>query len=473
MSIFKQDFTKKDLDSLIQAASDYAYTLLPAWTDRTDADLNWVIAKTMAYLVSVGMFYIDLGVNERDPGEVQIYSNALRNARAYGLLPLKASGASTALTLTIDDSPSVFTLPRGTEFTAGSLKYVSWGDASFVSHQTTKDVTVYFGSFVRETLGSSSGVALQSFVFLNSKVSDQKLRVLVNESGQSYEDDPDGFEEWKVVPSLVRSYELDKHVRIELTDEENYRIQFGDGGSGAIPPIGSTIVVEAIELPIDAEELSYGNLPIENIDTCSDATITLVEQPLVAEGGAPRETIQHIGYRMVQYIATGDRAITMPDFEFHAKSVAGVGEAVAELIAELVNLYISPVGGGAASTTLLTAVEDYIQPRMLERYSLNVVTMVEVPIDITVSIVVEAESNRATVKSALETTLASLVSSSGRNLHLIATWNALHDTVGVLKGSVTKHCTHAAGTGVADIELAVNEVVSIGTITVSATGGVA
>jgi len=475
MSDFFIDYTGRDYFSLVEKADAFIASILPEWTSRDDNDINWATIKTVAYLISIGMLYIDLGVNEQDPYEVQIRKNALRLARRYGMPVKKISGALVDLNVTLVTAPVTTTIiSRGEEFSYTSYKYVLWDDLVFPIASTVQLGRAYFGSFERYQLGISDGTEYQHFLIDRDDVEDKKVRILINESGGDWETDEDGFVEWAAVETLVMSYETDIHYRLVLNENEKYEVYFGDNESGKIPANGAVLEVEIIKIINDYVDMNYGNLPAGNITVTTNPLIATVAQGCAAVGGAAAESVADIGRSLPQWLSTANRCVAPKDYEYLAKRVAGVQSSSASQVGVAVSLYVSPIGGGVATVALLSAVQEYILPRMFEDKLLSVLALSQVLINVTVGITVEDDYRQSIVKSLVEDALKIYLSSTNiedNTVSLMHSYTAIDAVKGVPKATITELYRQGFSPSLGDVVLAVNETPMYGTVTVNAIGG--
>jgi hypothetical protein len=468
MSDFTIDFTNKDYMSLVTSADLYAKELVPEWTSRDDNDLNWATLKTVAYLISVGMFYIDLGVNEQDPYEVQIYRNALKLARRYGYLPLRATGAVGCAEVTVVTHDTLMTIPRGeTTFTetATGKSYVLVEDAIFAPSVVFAPVTLQYGNWDKYQIGVSDGSAFQVFVDTTPNVQHKAIRVFVNEGL--------GTIEWSVKDTLLMSSGTDEHVRLVLNEDEFYEVHFGDNKSGKIPLIDSPIVFEVIALPEGSNSLNLGNLASGNISVCSNNSIASVSQGSAMLGGCVSETAAEIGRTLPQWMTTVEKCVGLADYAFLAKRVPGVAAAQAIGTGFNVYVYITPVDGGVPNNALLAKVYDYLSPRTLDQIQLHMVRPSQVGIYSSVSIVVEDASVREVVRANVAIALASYFNNPGGvgyAVTVLETYSRIKSVMGVKSAIVS--ALNTLGTGIVDVELSLTQVAISSLVTVSATGGI-
>lgn len=465
MSLLNLDFTGKDYDSLVSKADEFAKSLLPEWTARDDNDLNWVTVKTVAYLVSIGMFYIDLGVSEQDPYEVQIYRNALRLARRYGMPVKKAVGAVTTLNVVVKEHTGTKTIPRGTQFTCGGKPYVVLEDISFPEGVNAQPANVQYGNWSRITLATSTGEAFQEFSISADLVQSDSLRVFINEGA--------GYSEWAKQDSLLMSVEDDLHFRQVLEDTERYTIMFGDSNSGKIPAKGASIQVELITLPSSYENDKYGNLASGNTFTCSDSDVVAITQGEAASGGSAKESILSIGRNLPQWLSTSNRCIAPNDYRYLARRVPGVQDATVNQESVVVSVYIVPSSGGVASTALMDKVAAYLDARKMNQVTINVLVPKQIKICLEATVTAQANVNKYTVLGAVIDKITSYLNQSTESGALITLMDAYavgKSVAGVKTLTISKLYRADSTVGVGDIQLSSEEVAVPGVVSIVLTG---
>lgn len=465
MSAFNLDFTGKDYDSLVEKADEYARALLPEWTARDDNDLNWVTIKTVAYLLSLGMFYIDLSVSEQDPYEVQIYKNALKLARRYGMPVKKHVGATVTLDVTVKEHVGTKTIARGTKFLSGGKPYVTLEDTPYPEGVNALPVNVQYGNWSRITLATSTGKAFQEYNISDASVQSGAVRLFVNE-GISYR-------EWAAQDSLLMSRADDLHFRCVLEEDETYSVLLGDSNSGRIPPNGSVLQIELITMPESYETDKYGNLPSGNKFTCEDSDVEAIVQKEAATGGSAKESILSIGRNLPQWLSTTNRCVAPNDYVYLARRVPGVQDATVNQDSVVVNLYIIPSGGGVASTALMDKVEDYLNARKMSQVTVNVLVPTQIKVNIEATVTPTASGNKYKALGTVIDEITEYLDQSENVGSLLTVMDvyAIGKAVEGVKTISLKKFYRADGTaGVGDVQLSAEEVAVPGTVNIVLTG---
>jgi hypothetical protein len=154
---------------------------------------------------------------------------------------------------------------------------------------------------------------------------------------------------------------------IEIDENQNAFVMFGDGVNGAIPNAG-----QAINASYWETEGSLGNVPPDsltqlNIIPVLPAGVNLeVTNPDYASGGADFESMEDIRNRAPRSLRSLDRAVTYQDYIDIALQVVGVGNAeVSYCCGKYVSVYIVPGTRGVATAALLGLVSDYFACRKM------------------------------------------------------------------------------------------------------------
>lgn len=466
------DFTAKDYDALLSQADSFLTSILPEWTGRDDNDINWATIKAVAFLVSTGMFYIDLGVNEQDPFEVQIYENALRLAKKFGMPVKKYTGATVDLEITITAQGSEYIIPRGTSFSVGGAQsYILLDDLVYPVGVTVKAGNFQYGLFERYQLALSDGEEFQKYEIIRDNVQSMRVRIFIKEAAS--------FEEWNIEDTLLMSYETDKDCRMVLNELEKYEIHFGDNKSGKIPVNTAEIEIEVIKMPLGYTELNFGNIPVDNIDTCDDsgiaAVITSISQSIAASGGGDKETIAGISRNLPQWISTANRVISSEDARYLARRVSGVAEASIIVSGSTFYVYITPVGGGVPTITLRNAVEAYLDKRRSPWLGIIVGSATTINVVVSITLHVLNNFEQATVKSAVDTIISDYLNSSdnvGQIIKLMTVYALIDKVEGIDTASVTAMYIDTVGSGLGDIVLSASENSAKSAVDIIATGGI-
>jgi hypothetical protein len=167
---------------------------------------------------------------------------------------------------------------------------------------------------------------------------------------------------WDLVTTFGRSTSTDTHFIVDIKADGIAYLQFGDGINGVIPVNGDLVV-----LSWKKTSGPGGNLVAQSINEISDTLVNLTYATKLQlvnynniTSGAAYENLERIKTNAPLSLRTLDRAVTRQDYIDVAKMHPGVNKAnIQYTCGKYVELFISPMGGGIASTALLDAVTAY------------------------------------------------------------------------------------------------------------------
>lgn len=333
----------------------------PLITDKSEGNILVIILSLFAAIAETLHYYIDNMARECFITTARRYSSVAQ----HGLLvDYHAHGANAAtvdvvLTRKLEgaNSGAEIPIPKETQFTDSrgnvwlSAHDVVWGKNSsyvnipLIQHEHYTEVSV-------------NGTKIAS--------KDQDIPLSESSLGGKYIEHNSvslslGGTKWTLVNTFAYSKPTDLHFMV-VVDDNIPTIVFGDGKFGKQPDVGSIIMVSFY---ITAGE--SGNVQ-ENSITKAPSIVTSVIQsvtcnnPYASGDGLDYEEIELLRRHIPLHARTMAVAITKQDFIDCAKLVPGVkGCALDYICGRKIDLYISPVGGGIASSTLIAKVKSYLE----------------------------------------------------------------------------------------------------------------
>lgn len=213
-------------------------------------------------------------------------------------------------------------LEQGGYVKAPRLKMIVTNAIDAFNHETIRD----------ETLGNSDGTPMQQFKFLRSPMLDDEIVEVREKQAPPAEEiadlGPDAVrpvepenvqnnERWvryKRVDSFFASAPRSRHYTLDYVTGV---LTFGDGRRGMVPPEGRNSIV-ASQYRIGGGAL--GNVNAGTLTSLGRALayVESVTNPIPAQGGANRETIEEAKARAPYTIKSRDRAVTAEDYEMLA-----------------------------------------------------------------------------------------------------------------------------------------------------------
>ncbi len=214
------------------------------------------------------------------------------------------------------------------------------------------------------------------------------------------------FLEWSARRDLLSSHSQDRHFVAEIDDDGRAHLRFGDGDLGKIPVRGMEF--QATYRIGNGVSGNVGSEMISCIVFRRDRQegITLIRNPLPAEGGMDPETLDE-----VKLLAPGafrknlQRAVTADDYARLAECNPRVQKAAATLIwtgswyEALVA--IDQLGKVEPDQDLLDEVEKYLEGYRRLGHDLRVMRASHIPLDITINVCLKSHYQRGHVKAAL------------------------------------------------------------------------
>lgn len=416
------DYMSRDYSSLLEAMRELIPRKLPEWTDYdSEADFGNVLLELFAHMGDILSYYQDRIANESFLATARERRSIIHHLRLIGYRLATATPASTTLTLQFPlTCTDVVTVRRGDAFATKSLKdrpsvrFEYLGDDLVIDCNTleietgadnkkykVKSVPVEEGRLIGEDiLGTSNGTPNQRFPLGYTKL-------ILRSIGSSAEVHRDirittelggVIDQWNLQESLAFSREGQRDYTIEIDEDEQATVVFGDGARGLIP--ASSAVIKA---GYRVGGGTQGNVPLDTIQTIVDApALSLagakVTNPGPATGGADRESIERAATHAPRVFRTLKRAVTAEDYEALALDFNGVGKARTESTNwNTVTLFVAPEGGGKVSDILRANLLAYFEDKRPLSSIIEIEDVDYVKIYVTANVVVKSYYSQADV----------------------------------------------------------------------------
>ena len=473
------DYMARDDESLRQAMRERIPELLPEWTDYTDeADFGNVLLELFAHMGDILSYYQDRIANESFLGTAQTRRSIIQHLQLIGYKLGTAAPASAMLTLLLPkDYKEAVTIQKGNAFAtksqhdrssvrfeytgdtleivgkelptttdpASNRKYCYYGPDPFADPKTasSKDrpgIPVEEGRLVlNERLGVSTGKPNQRFPlahprlilrpFGQAQATNHDLILLVERAGGT-------VEPWNLRETLAFSRALQPDYVVEIDENDQTLVCFGDGEFGAIPPKDAVLNVT-----YRVGGGAQGNVAAGAITTIVDAPQlaligATVTNTKLATGGAEREPIDHAIAQAPTVFRARKRAVTKEDYEALARNFPGVGKVRAVASSwNVVTLHVAPAGGGDINDDLRAKLLAYFEDKRLITTRIEIAGVTYVPIAVTARIGVERyydpEAVAARVRAAAGQLLAFERVNFGKPIYLSKFYEAIEAVEGV------------------------------------------
>lgn len=461
---------------LLTAIPEY----LPEWTNQTETDFGVVLLELFAYVGDTLNYYIDRVANEAFLTTAVQRRSVLALARLVDYEPSGLTAAGGSVTFTAGDTATVpITIPIGTQVSTlpdpgeDPLIFETTEIGTIVIAGGTATVDVVEGVSREEgdarPVGLSSGAADQAFNLYYTNIIEGSIRIFVDEDGAGMQE----AQEWGFRRHLIDASAEERTFTLSVEENGVTTVVFGDNINGRIPTAGAIITAQYRTGVGSSGNVGTGAIkemvvPIIGIDTVVNASPTT--------GGTDVEPLSSIRSSAPRSLAAINRAVTLEDYAALAVKVPGVVRAKASAsVYTNITLAVAPSGGGAPSTALKDAVALYLSDKKQISASITVGDPTYVPINIEVDpLNVEPQYRQTAVELAVKNALLNLLDTQnvdfGEFITLSKVYNAIQAVEGVDYAVVTMLST--TGSGLANIQLEDDEIPSVGTVTVTSTGGI-
>ena len=370
------DYMARDYDSLLDAMRKQIPEKIPEWTDyQSEADFGNALLELFAHMGDIVSYYQDRVANESFLSTAKERRSIIQHLKLISYTLSTAVPASTELKISVPESSAGnVVIRRGDAFSTKSTKEIPSVRFEYNGSDMTVDLAVFEsepgtdskfytipveeGRLIKDDIiGTSDGTAKQRFILNYSPL----ILRSIGESGEVNLDFSlhtelgSDIKVWTLQETLAFSREAQLDYIIEIDENEQATIVFGDNALGAIPATGSII-----KATYRVGGGNKGNVAAGAIDTIDDAPAlnllgASVSNLQFATGGAERESIEHAVEHAPEVFRSFKRAVTANDYKVLALRFPGVGKVRAELVNwNKVTLYVAPNGGGRVSD-LLTA----------------------------------------------------------------------------------------------------------------------
>jgi len=488
------DYLARDYNSLLKAMMDLIPLKLPEWTGfASQADFGQVLLQLFSHMGDILSYYQDRVATESFLTTATSRRSVIQHLRLIGYVLSTASPAAARLALTMPGTfVGVVTVKRGDAFATKSRPQVpsvrfEYNGASDLQldfaaiavdpttgRKTIADaIPIEEGRLVKnEVLGISNGQPQQRFQLSHPRVI---LRGAGPAAGVALDLDVvsqlgPALTPWTRQDSLAFSRADQTDYTVEIDEDDQATVLFGDGAFGAIPPLGSqvratyrfgggtagNVVAGSIQSIVDSPPLALLGARVTNAAP--------------ATGGADRESIDHAVSQAPSVFRSLRRAVTTDDYRALALAFPGVGKVRAEgANSNVVRLYVAPAGGGQVSDILRSNLLSYFEDKRPATTLIEVRNPDYLRIYVTAQIQIGAYFSSVEISNQAMAAAAGLLAFDtvdfGRTTYLSKFYEALEAIDGIDFVNVTEFRSERdpAGTvnALGKLELAVNEIAKV------------
>lgn len=401
------DYTSRDFESLREDLIVRVKQRVPEWQGSDPADFGVALIEAMAHLGDLLGYYLDRTASEAFIATAMRRESILQHALALGYRPTGYRAALMPVVAT-NSTASPVVIPKGAKLqcdvttdAGATIEVFETTAEATIGANTAASITFRHGETVYdEVVGVSNAYPSQTYRLLDSPVVDSSTTIKV------------GSALWTEVLHMTDYGPTDPVYTVSDDGAGNVTITFGDGVSGAIPPLHQTITatyvvgggVRGNVATGSAKRLiSAPGLTENQVLTINSAVTFSNASPAV--GGTDPESDDQIRYAAPQVGRAMNRAVTLADHASLALDVPGVGVANAAAADPFtVSLYIAPYrspgsaerypGGNHSDTSEMAALKKAVADHLADKVILGTEVVVTEPeyADVLLNLTVTAES---------------------------------------------------------------------------------
>lgn len=483
------DYTAADFYAIKEDILRRAEAIMPEWTSRSEADFGVVLTELFAHAADLNNYAIDRLLREAFLPTALTRASVLLLAEMLGYVPHGTIAATGTVTLTTSPGGPSVTVPAGTQLTTDYIEAIdsplifeTVEDVVVPGDGGTATVAVAEGRTRRMVeIGVSTGMANQRFAIPQTGVIDDSVRVYVETT--------DGITEWTPVPRLLFARPYDMVFTLRPTADNTTMIVFGDGTSGAVPPMGARIFATyrhgvGAAGNIVAGKIAYISDPSGELTGVTVATDGAgVPLSSATTGGSDPEDLDTIRRNAAIAFGSYGRAVTTQDYARIALTVPGVTHAYAvSAVSTSVTVFIAGPNRSQPTPDLIAVVKDELQAAAMGGVTVTVQGHNKVPVNFgtettPMRLTVGPNQRNIVVENQVRTTLTNLIRSPelgfGSRLTVGAVYSALTAVPGVVNITIPLMArADAPQIGVDDITFSPYELPDVGNIFIQTMGGI-
>lgn len=449
---------------------------IPEYSDFSHSDAGIVLIELLAYQLDVLSYYNEKVGNEMYLETAQERESVARLCRMLGYTLREATPSEFEQVFQIIPQAEDFTIPQGTiiETTGDDLEPI-------VQFETVEPLVIPKGatgtekdseghylytvpikqgySVESEIVGTSNNAPNQTFILDYAPVIMDSVSIAV--------DNGLGFEEWTRVDNFIDSYSHSPHYVLNINDQGQAQITFGNGVSGMIP--------QSIEDGIMASyRVGGGTDGNVGINTITNLPMQLSEikstfNPYEAKVlGRDREDIEEARIKAPAQLGSKWGAVTLKDYKSIALGVLGVVRANATEGPKgtmLVNVYYYTDGTVLDKTIHQNLVDLYDEKKVVGT-TVNILKGKERPININLTVKTLPKYETQEVEDVVESVIRTIMTPGKYDFQ--ETPEASDLVADVLSIESVKSVDIEIGN---QNDLQPNEIVTLGEVTVNVIGG--
>lgn len=413
------DYTNKDYESFRAFMIEQLGIKMPEYTDRSQTDAGIVILELLAKGLDILSFHQDVQANEAYLITEEQRANALKWCYILDYTPRSSIPSRVKQVFVLASAQASSThIPKGTriktaetsteysvtfeteeslEIPAGML-----GDETDEQGNYLYSVTAIQGLTIEdEILGSSNGTEDQRFTLGYTPVITSSIAVLVNEGT--------GFEPWVKVDTFLDSTPLDKHYKVEMTDNDEAVIIFGNNITGKIPAVYSNGIIATYRIG-GGSQGNVGANKITLLDTNVAKVVSTFNPDVPFEQGFDKETLAEIKTNAPNSYRNKWACLTTEDYAVRVKElfpqIALSSSERSSLDIDTVNVYLLLQNNAELSDELREKIEQMYENRELVGTTVTLIpanNSTFIPLSLTMDIIVRDRYSQNEIRNSVTT----------------------------------------------------------------------
>lgn len=344
------------MSQMLDKAFELADAVFPEWTDRSHGDFGRYLVELMALQSEKDFWYINNYAFEAFLDKMKSYRNAYYRALTLGYSPVLFTSGSCTVRLTLGPVPSDIDIEPGDFVIRNTAQDIilSNSEAFSISQNfANQDVDVVFSEGRYET--KTANFNGRGFRITNSPVDISSISLTVA-----------GLD-WSRVSSFAELTGSSKSYAAFPESDASVTLLFGDNTYGLRPNIGDEVVSSYRVGGGSRNTFSGLSFIVLEAPPTLDVQSNLQVTPF--SGGTDLESLSSIKANSPVYFRTQGRGINDLDTQGILNSQPEVFQSKAVIWGSTLQFYVIPSDGSVASPTLLSDLEDLLEPVILMNFS--------------------------------------------------------------------------------------------------------
>lgn len=238
------------------------------WTDLVTGATGSFITRMVSSVGSDAIFAVERGQHEAFLQIGRRPSSIYAGTQMLGVHIQRKIPSSITARIARDNSFGTKTILEYSSWTINGLKFFNRQRVYFSQDIKILDVNLHLGQFITESF-VSDGTARQSFIFGAPGFATSDVDVMCSVTDLNNDQNPVPY---KVVTEGIWEYEASSMVaQVTTTIDGQCKVEFGNGISGFIPPVGHEILmqyVKVIDTPSNNDLALLNLIPIDSSVFC-------------------------------------------------------------------------------------------------------------------------------------------------------------------------------------------------------------